>query len=246
MSKPKVVAIVQARMGSSRLPGKVLLDLESCPVLGRVVNRLQRCKQVDEIVIATSDNSQDDAIESLCKAQQWLCFRGSESDVLDRFCRAAECARANVVVRVTADCPLIDPQVTDEVIQAFLSRSDDVDHVSNVLPTRTFPRGLDVEAFSRELLTRCEREDSNPAWREHVTELVFQRPEQFRVHCVTYPRDYSFMRWTLDTPSDLELIRLIYRHFGNDEFSWLEIVKLFEEQPQLLGINRDVVQKIVT
>jgi len=163
----RIVAIIQARMGSTRLPGKVLLDLAGEPVLARVVNRTQRATMLDEIVIATTTESRDEAIVELCSSRDWAYFRGSEDDVLDRYYQAAKKHHAEVVVRITSDCPLIEPEIIDLVIWKFLEE-DSLDYVSNILSPRTFPRGLDVETMTFEALKRAWQEDKNPAWREHV------------------------------------------------------------------------------
>lgn len=239
----KTVAIVQARMGSTRLPGKVLLDLAGEPMLARVVNRLRRAQGVDEIVIATTSETRDDALAGLCAARGWPCFRGSENDVLDRYYRAALEAKADVVVRVTSDCPLIEPKVVDLVL-AELAGSK-AEYASNVGVPRTYPRGLDTEAFPFAILERLWHEDQNPAWREHVTEMIFQRPDLFRTVNVCHPRDWSHLRWTVDTPEDFELIRRIYAHFGGDDFSWEEVLDVIEANPDWAEINWGIVQKAV-
>lgn len=240
----KTVAIIQARMGSTRLPGKVLQDLAGEPMLVRVVNRTRRARRIDEVVIATTDLPRDDELERLCASRRWLCHRGSEDDVLDRYYQAARRFGADVVVRITSDCPLIEPEVVDQVVSAYAAPPP-VDYASNVLPERTFPRGLDVEAFGFALLARLWRECRDPAAREHVTEQVFRTPGRFRVRNVTSPRDLSHWRWTVDTPDDLLLVRKIYEHFGGDAFSWHEVLAVLAEHPEWRAINAHVEQKAV-
>jgi spore coat polysaccharide biosynthesis protein SpsF len=241
----KTVAIVQARMGSTRLPGKVLQDLAGEPMLARVVNRTCRAKTLQEVVIATTTNTVDDVIVKLCEARGWSWFRGSEEDVLDRYYRAAKKYQADFIVRITSDCPLIDPEVIDQVVQEFLERQPEVDYASNTWPRRTFPRGLDTEVMRMDVLERAWREDRNPAWREHVTPYIYRNPNRFRIHNVVSPVDYSAMRWTVDTQEDLAFVRQIYNYFGHDRFSWREVLKVLEEHPEWVEINRYVQQKVV-
>jgi spore coat polysaccharide biosynthesis protein SpsF len=241
----KTVAIVQARMGSTRLPGKVLQDLAGEPMLARVVNRTCRAKTLQEVVIATTTNVVDDVIVKLCEARSWSWFRGSEEDVLDRYYHAAKKYQADFIVRITSDCPLIDPEVIDHVVQEFLERQPEVDYASNTWPRRTFPRGLDTEVMRMDVLERAWREDRNPAWREHVTPYIYRNPDRFRIHNVVSPVDYSAMRWTVDTQEDLAFVRKIYDYFGHDRFSWREVLKVLEEHPEWVEINRYVQQKVV-
>jgi spore coat polysaccharide biosynthesis protein SpsF len=242
----RIVAIIQARMGSSRLPGKVLLDLAGEPMLARVVNRVRRAQFLDEVVIATTTEPADDPLATLCAARGWPCCRGSRDDVLDRYYRAAQEFGADIVVRITSDCPMIEPEVIDRVVRELLDRHPPPDYASNVLPRRTYPRGLDVEVFRFETLKLMWQEDDNPAWREHVTQFLHHHPERFVIHDVLDDRDLSAMRWTVDTPEDLEFVRLIYGAFGHDHFSRHEVLALLEGQPQWLELNRGVQQKVVS
>ena len=241
----KTVTIVQARMGSTRLPGKVLQDLAGEPMLARVVNRTCRAKTLQEVVIATTTNALDDVIVNLCKARDWPWFRGSEDDVLDRYYQAARKHQADLIVRITSDCPLIDPEIVDQVVREFLERQPEVDYASNTWPQRTFPRGLDTEVMRLDVLERAWREDSNPAWREHVTPYIYRNPDRFRIHNVLSQVDYSAMRWTVDTLEDLAFVRQIYDYFGHDRFSWREVLKVLEEHPEWLEINQHVQQKVI-
>lgn len=241
----KIVAIIQARMGSTRLPGKILLDLAGEPMLARDMHRLSRAQTLDEVVVATTIKSTDDAIVALCQKRNWPCFRGSEADVLDRYYRAAQEYQADVVVRVTSDCPLIEPEVVDRVVREFLERQPEIDYASNTAPERTFPRGLDTEVMSFEALARAWREDKNPAWREHVTPYIRRHPELFETYGVINDEDLSYMRWTVDTPEDLALVRRIYEHFGHDQFSWREVRAVLAQHPAWLEINREVHQKVI-
>ena len=238
----KIVAIIQARMGSTRLPGKVMMDLAGEFMLGRVVDRLRRASSLHEVVVATTTNSDDDHIVALCGERGWPVCRGSEDDVLDRYYHAAVAHSADAVVRITSDCPLIDPGVIDKVVQEFLSAYPDIDYVSNCIQ-RTFPRGLDTEVISFNALDQAWREDSDPSHREHVTQYIIRNPGRFRIRGVENEVDYSHMRWTVDTPEDLAFVRKIYEHFGNDDFSWSDVLTLLERHPEWLEINRNVQQK---
>jgi spore coat polysaccharide biosynthesis protein SpsF len=238
-----IVAIIQARMGSSRLPGKVLLDLEGETVLARVVRRLQRCRQISKIVVATTTTPGDEAITRECEHLQVLCVRGSEQDVLDRYYQAAHANAGEAVVRVTSDCPLIDPELVDETVEVF--RDQHADYASNASP-RTYPRGLDTEVFTFDALDRAWREACEPHQREHVTPYLYEHPQIFKLASLSGAADYSRHRWTLDTREDLELLRAIYSHFdGSDDFSWQEALRLMEREPELAEINSRVLQKSV-
>ena len=241
----KIVAIIQARIGSTRLPGKVLEDLAGEPMLARVVNRTRRAKTLDTVIVATTTQPDDDAIVSLCKERGWPFFRGSEVDVLDRYYRTASVFKADVVVRVTSDCPLIEPLIIDEVVQECLSHHPEIDYISNSLE-RTFPRGLDVEVISFIALKRAWQEDTDPALREHVTPYIQRHPEKFKIRNVANDADYSHMRWTVDTIEDLTFIRKIYNRFQSDEFSWKDVILLLERNPEWLEINRHVRQRTVS
>jgi spore coat polysaccharide biosynthesis protein SpsF len=241
-----ILAIVQARMGSTRLPGKILRDLAGEPMLARVINRVRRCRTLTGVVVATTTEPRDDTLGELCARRSWPCVRGSEEDVLDRYYQAARQNRADVVVRITADCPLIDPAVVDRVVTEFLDRRPAVQYACNFLARRTFPRGLDAEVFGFDVLEQMWREDDNPAWREHVTEYLLHHPERFAVHGVLHDCDLSHLRWTVDTPEDLEFVGRVYRHFGHDRFTWGEVVTLLEAHPDWRDINRHVEQKVVS
>jgi len=236
-----IVAIVQARMGSTRLPGKVLMDLGGKTVLARVVSRLRRTTRVDQIVVATTDSAADDAIVRQCHQLKVECFRGSENDVLDRYHQAARVCAARAVVRVTSDCPVIDPQLVDETIQVLHEQCGD--YASNAFP-RTYPRGLDTEVFTAAALERAWRDTREPYEREHVTPYFYEHPELFRLVSQRGRIDHSQYRWTLDTAEDLELLRTIYARFDDgDDFSWEEVIQLMKREPELAELNSCAVQK---
>ena len=237
----RVVAIVQARMGSTRLPGKVLLDLGGQSALARVVRRLSRAKLIADVVVATSELPGDGPIVSECQHLGTACFRGSEVDVLDRYYWAAKAKDADAVVRITADCPLIDPQVVDETIQVF--QAEQADYASNVIP-RTYPRGLDTEVFTMEALAWAWLEAREPHQREHVTPYLYEHPETFKIASAIARANFGHHRWTLDTAEDLQLIRAIYSRFDNrDDFSWRDVLALVEREPELTHLNSHIVQR---
>ena len=236
----RVVAVVQARMGSTRLPGKVLIKLGEHPVLHGVVRRLRRSSQIEETVVATTGLRRDDCIADLCASSGIACFRGSEADVLDRYYHTARAYSADVVIRVTSDCPLIDPSIVDKVVLAL--HEQHADFACNVWP-RTYPRGLDAEAFTFAALEQAWKICEQSHQREHVTPLFYERPDLFRSAYVCAEQDYSRHRWTLDTPEDLHLLRAIYSHFEDDSFGWRDVLALVERSPELSAINAHVVQK---
>jgi spore coat polysaccharide biosynthesis protein SpsF len=237
------VAIVQARMGSTRLPGKVMLPLLGEPILTHVMRRAGRARRLDACVVATSTSAEDDAITELAAREGWPCERGSLDDLLDRYVMAARAQRAEVVIRITSDCPLIDPDVIDQSIATFERGA--YDYASTALEPRTLPRGIDVEVMSLAALERAWREDDDPAWREHATPYIYRHPERFRICRVGFDEDHSGHRWTVDTPEDLELVRRIYDAFGRDDFTWRDVLALVETHPDWEDVNRHVVQKTV-
>lgn len=249
----KIVAIIQARFDSSRLPGKVLLDIAGKPMLVRVYERTCLAKSVDEVVVATTTESSDDATWSLCERLGIPLFRGSQFDVLDRYYQAARYFQAQVIVRITADCPVIDPSVIDKTVNALLDflqqhpNSQQAPFSANRLPPpwgRTYPVGLDTEVCTFPGLEKAWKEASLPHQREHVMPYFYDNPDQFRIIHINHERDLGYLRWTVDTIEDLELIRQIYNRFpGRHEFSWLEILELVAREPELLSINAQVQHK---
>ena len=237
----KVVAIVQARMSSTRLPGKVLMDLEGETVLARVVNRLRRARLINEVLVATTERSGDDVVVSECRNLSVSFSRGDQEDVLDRYYRAAQLSKADIVVRITSDCPLIDPEITDRTIAAFLETRPD--YASNVRE-RTYPRGLDTEVMSLDTLVRAWRAARQHYERVHVTPYIYEHPAEFRMVSVTGDADYSSHRWTVDTPEDLAFIRAVYARLKDKPmFLWRDVLDVLDREPELIEINRFVVQK---
>jgi spore coat polysaccharide biosynthesis protein SpsF len=283
MSHPRTIAIIQARMSSSRLPGKVLLDIAGRPMLAHVVERTRRAASVDGVVVATSRDPSDEPIAAFCERNGYDCFRGSLHDVLDRYYQAAQAAQAQVIVRLTGDCPLIDPGVVEDTLRLFFGKPPEgkgistrsnlppasgpypYDFAANRLPPpwgRTFPIGLDTEVCTFQALERAWREASQPYEREHVMPYLYMRSletesqpgEQkgntnttlFRILLLNHDPDFGALRWTVDTPEDLQLVRRILAHFdGRLDFSWLEVLELFAAEPELALINAQVRHKNV-
>lgn len=237
----RIVAIVQARMGSSRLPGKALKDIHGRTMLARVVRRAGRSDLLDEVVVATTSQSQDDAIIAECERLGVPNFRGLEMDVLDRYYQAAKAFFADIIVRITSDCPLIDPDIIDKVVQAFLDGG--VDYAGNTMKA-TYPRGLDVEVLSFWALEKAWQEASSDYQRVHVTPYIYQHPENFRLLSVLSEEDLSHYRLTVDTRDDLDLIRTIYEIIDkDDDFSWRDALALLMAKPELAKINSHIRQK---
>ncbi len=226
-------------MTSTRLPGKVLADLAGQPMLAQQIRRLRHCSQVDQIAIATTVNQTDDPIVALAENERLDAFRGSENDVLSRFVGAAGQTGADVIVRVTADCPLIDAATVDRVVLELTDDPGTCDYAGNVLQ-RSFPRGLDVEAFTRGALERCDRLAESESAREHVTLIIREeRPELFRCRSVVDDSDNSDLRWTVDTALDLELVRRIYNELELDEkyVGYRDILAHVRSNPELVSWN---------
>ncbi len=237
----RIVAIIQARMGSTRLPGKVLMDLAGESALSRVVCRLRRAKLLDIMVVATSESPLDDAIVAECARLDVATHRGSQVDVLDRYYRTALAFDADAVVRITSDCPLIDHSLVDETVRKF--QEQNADYASNAIE-QTYPSGLDVEVFTIGALKSAWQNAKQPYEREHVTPYLYEHPQLFRLASVIGKVDYSHYRWTLDTPEDLELLRAIYQRLSNQgDFTWQDVIALMEREPRLASLNCNVRQK---
>ena len=236
----RITAIIQARMGSTRLPAKVLKDIAGQSMLARVCRRACRAATIDEVVVATTTEPADEVVADECDRLGVACFRGSEDDVLDRYHHAAKRHGADAVVRITADCPLIDPNVVDRVVRRFLAARPD--YASNTL-TRTWPRGLDTEVFSTDALAHAHREATEPYERVHVTPYLYQHRERFRLLPVTCGEDLGALRWTVDSAEDLQFVRAIYDRLGDNAFSWREVLHVLAADPGIARLNERVRQK---
>jgi spore coat polysaccharide biosynthesis protein SpsF len=245
----KTVAIIQARVSSTRLPGKVLSDVHGKPMLLRMIERVRRCQLIDEFIVATSVSPEDGPVADLCRAHSVPCFRGSLNDVLDRFYRAAEAFLADVVVRLTADCPLVDPGVVDEACRVFRESKDKFDYVSNALKP-TFPDGLDVSVISMRALKEAYQEATLPSEREHVVPWIWKMSDwkggnRYHAYNLECAKDLAHLRWTVDEASDLELIRAIYGHFlssKKEDFRMDDILEFLAERRDLQKVNQHLVR----
>lgn len=238
----KTVAIVQARMGSTRLPGKVLHEIDRKPMLGRVVERVAAIG-ADEVVVATSNERADDAIAALADIAGWTVHRGSEDDVLDRYYGAAEESGADVIVRVTSDCPLLGSREARAVVEEHRASGADLTHNLTVFGSG-MPLGTGVEVVSRAALDRCWREGLDRHHREHVLEYAYERPDSFAIVCVTAPPSVRRpqYRLTVDDVADLELIRAVYAAVAEPrELS--DVVAFLDERPDLVAVNAHVEQR---
>lgn len=230
----KVTAIVQARMGSTRLPAKVLIKVLGTPMIGLLLERLSLSEELDEIIVATSTQSQDDVLQSYVESLSYKCIRGSSENVLNRFYESAKIVKANVIVRITGDCPLVDPALVDKFIKKF--KKSNVDYLSNINPS-TFPDGLDIEVFSFEALKIANELAESSFDKEHVTPFI-KNSELFKKENINHSKNISHMRWTLDEDKDLNVISNIFEHFSpNHLFSWKDILKLSESKPELFISN---------
>ncbi len=240
----RIVIIVQARMGSERLPQKVMKEVMSRALLDYQIERLQRVKKADALVIATTENPQDDAIISFCENRGVTWFRGSEQNVLKRYYLAAKKAYADTVVRVTGDCPLIDPQIIDQVIEAFINEFPQVDYASNTLK-RTYPRGMDTEVFSFEVLEKAYRFALRPFEQEHVTPYIYQHPDIFRLKSVEKKKNHSDFRLTVDTEEDFLLIKTILENLypSSPDFTLADVIELLDAHPDWKQLNAHIPQK---
>ncbi|ABW20044.1 cytidylyltransferase domain-containing protein [Alkaliphilus oremlandii] len=241
----KIVAIIQARMGSTRLPGKIMMDLCGKTVLEHVIIRVKQSKLIDEIVIATTVKQDDDIIVKEAERLGVKHFRGSEEDVLSRYYYAARENDADIVVRITSDCPVIDADIIDKMMINFkkLYKSE-IDYMSNTLE-RTFPRGLDAEIIRFETLKKVFEEARKQFEREHVTPYIYQNPDKFKLIGFKNEIDYSSYRWTLDTSEDFQAITKIYEQlYFEKKIFWLnDIIDLIDRNPEIKGINEFIEQK---
>ncbi|MBI5354622.1 MAG: glycosyltransferase family protein [Chloroflexi bacterium] len=268
MMKQKIVAIIQGRMSSSRLPGKILADIAGQPMLTRVYTRTSRAQTLDEVVFATTTDASDDPVAEYCDFSGIPFTRGSLFDVLDRYYQTALQTKADVVVRITADCPVIDPALIDDVVNTLLGESgigdgeSGFDFVCNRLPppwSRTYPIGLDVEACTFKVLKKAWKDAKEPQHREHVMPYFYEgvklvtenrslqtglSPRGFNIALLHHTTDFGDYRWTVDTPEDLEFVRQVYSRFnGRDDFTWKEVLDLVHDEPELMKINSGVQHK---
>jgi len=241
---PQTVAIIQARMTSTRLPGKVLQQINQRPMLSYMVERVKRAKLIDDVVIATSTGISDNSIEEFCHTHNCLCFRGNLDDVLDRYFQAAVQVGCKTVVRLTSDCPVIDPEIIDSVVLTF--NSGGYDYCANTAPPEgsTFPDGMDVEVFSFAALEKAWKEATKPSDREHVTFYFWHNPDKFKTYRYDLPENLSSYRLTVDYPADFEVIKSILSSLYpvNPKFTMQEVIDFLNQNKEVLLINSTIVR----
>jgi spore coat polysaccharide biosynthesis protein SpsF len=237
----RVNAIIEARMGSTRLPGKTMLSIMGKPSIELLIERLRLARKIDTIILATTTNLEDDVIESFCKKNKVICYRGSSDDVLGRVYNAAKYHKTDIVVEVTGDCPLLDPWLIDDCIDLFI-RSD-YDYLSNFIE-QSYPPGIDVQIFSFKVLEEINKLAKADKFREHVTLYILKHPEKYRMHNVPAPPEFFYPDWhlELDEQKDYELIKKIYKalYFSNPSFTTRDIINLLKANPEWLKINVEV------
>jgi spore coat polysaccharide biosynthesis protein SpsF len=237
---PKVLAVIQARMSSSRLPGKVLLELNGEPTILRIVERMEKASTVDEVIVATSLDQSDNKLFEFLQGKRIKCFRGDLEDVLSRFVGVITDSDAEVIIRITADCPLVMPKLVDQMVQDFLQ--SDLDYLSNTI-TPTFPDGLDVEIFTKKAIARLSRLSLSSQEREHVTLGIRNRPEQFKLRNFEGKTDLSGLRWTVDYAEDFVFVSQVYSYFATREsdFGFDEVLQLLDKvdlNPSTISASR--------
>ena len=236
-----IIAIVQARMGSTRLPGKVLLNLEDKTVLEHVIRRIKSSGHVDDVVVATTIAKDDLRIVELCAHFGISVYCGSENDVLDRYYQAAKLFKADNIVRITSDCPVIDPKIIDATITLHLKNN--ADYTSNTLK-ETYPDGQDVEVFTFVSLKTAWTDTNLASEREHVTPYIRNNPDIFKHASLEYKGNLSQKRWTLDNAEDLDFLRVVYKYLYNKNqlFGMHDILKLIDEKPEIEKINQHIIR----
>ena len=233
----KIDCIIQARMGSTRLPGKVMMKVDKTnTILSHVINQLKNSKKIDRIIIATTDLQEDDIIVNHAKILKTDLFRGNAVDVLDRYYQCAKKISSKIIVRITADNPLIDPDIVDDVINQFLKNS--FDYITNANP-RTYPYGTEVEVFSFQALEEASNNAENPSEREHVTPYFHNNKEEFKISNIKLTENLSHLRWTVDRENDLKFVKKIISEIKNRPILMQDIIKLISKKPEILDINKN-------
>ena len=238
----KVAAIIEARMTSKRLPGKVLLNSGiNTPFLYCLVDRIKKVKKIDEVIVATTTNFEDDKIADFCKKNKVSCFRGSENDVMGRVLRAAICYKVEIIVEITGDCPIIDPKIISLVLNTHLNNKSDYTSNNNI---RSYPDGMDVQIFSTKILEKSYNLVKTDLEKEHVT-LEIRRSSQYKKINIVAPQNYYYpdLGLTLDEKEDYKLISSIFRHFKNNSFGLQQIMDFLNKNKQILEINKNVTRK---
>ena len=235
--KGNVIAIIQARMDSTRLPSKVMADIAGKPMLWHIIHRVRQMSSISGVVLATTYDPSDLPIADFATCESIAIYRGDKENVLDRYYQAASLHKATHIVRITADCPLLDPAISDDVVNFYLE--NDYDYVSNINPP-TFPDGLDTEVFSFTALERTWRNARLKSDREHVTPYIIKHPEIFKIGNFIHSEDQSALRWTVDEPRDLEFVRQVYHYLGTDLFGMQQVLDVLRKHPQISELNAGI------
>lgn len=236
-SKPKIVAVIQARMGSKRLPEKALLLLNGKTVIETIVERLKQAKEIDGIILSTSDSKENDVLADHATKIGLEVFRGSESDLVSRHLGALKKIDADVMIKVTADAPLVDPNLVDRMVKMYREQPGTVDFMTNCVPP-TYPDGMDLDMTPRVVLEKLNSE-ATPFVKEYFAAHMMENPDKFRVANMKNDADLSSLRWTLDYPEDLTFIKKVFDHFGEKLFHLEDVMKLLREKPELIEINKN-------
>ena len=242
MEKRNTIAIIQARMNSTRLPKKVLMEVDGIPLLKYQLKRIGASNIIDKLIVATSTKVTDNIIENFCKKNEIACYRGSEDDVLNRYYECAKKYKSDVIVRLTADCPLLDPKVIDTILKVYLTNSYDfVTNTSPIIGESTYPDGMDVEIFSFKILDKAQKEAKKPSDREHVTSFFWRKKNLFSTFRCSLKKDLSAYRITLDYTKDFEVISAIIQalHLKDPFFSMNDIIRFLDENPKIKLLNSE-------
>lgn len=234
-----ITAIIQARTGSTRLPNKVFSDIEGHPLIWHVVNRIKKSQKIQQIILATTINPLDDALKDWADANDVICYRGSEENVLERYHGAAKFANASVIVRITADDPFKDPVIIDQVINHFITHNLDFAYNNN---PPSFPEGLDTEVFSMNALIKANQNAQTTFEKEHVTQHFYKSQDSFTQGNISHKQDISYLRWTIDTEKDLEMTKAVYAELYKERevFLMQDILELLDKRPDISKINQNV------
>jgi spore coat polysaccharide biosynthesis protein SpsF (cytidylyltransferase family) len=240
-----IAAIIQARTGSTRLPKKVLAKIEGKPMLWHIIERVKKAKNINEIIIATTNRKEDKKIIKIAKKSGVKSFAGSEEDVLDRYYKAAEKYNTDIIVRITGDCPFVDPEIIDKIVEFFKKNNFDyvsTGHITKQKHELNYPAGLNTEVFSFSALKKAWKQALLPSEREHVTPYIWKNDKLFKIRTINSGQNFSHMRWTVDEKQDLKLIREVYKKLYSDQkiFLMQDILDLFKKEPYLMEINKGI------
>lgn len=244
--RKKVVAVIQVRMGSTRLPGKAFIKMHGKTAIEWIIYRLSFSREIDQVVLSTSDTPENDPLEHLAQQLGLEYYRGSEQDLVDRLYQTAKKFQADAIVRITADCPLVDPEIVDQLVRIYRDTPDTVDHITNTFPP-TYPDGLDVEVMPFSTLERLHKEVKNPLYREWITTTIMENPHTFQIVNISYTENFSYLRITLDYAEDLQLIEQIFMqlHKEGEVFTMNHMLDLFRRDSALIDINKQRIDQSI-